>query len=334
MNLSFKGLFTVTFTLLCFWSFSQQSFKPFRLVSTISVGDSLKWDYLNIDTINNHLFISHQTRTIVIDISTEKVVGVIDPTPGAHGIAIDNDLNKGFITDGQNATVTVFDLKTLRIITTIPSGSEDPDAILYDRFSKTVFVMCGDGHAVVLIDPNDYKVIKVISLPGGPEFAVSDLKGSVYINIEDLGAVVKIDATKRELVNQWSLDPGQTPTGLAIDRNNGLLFSGCRGNKSIEVIDVKSGKVVSTLPIGSKVDAVRFDPYNKNIYSSNGEGNVSVYHEKGNNAFELLQTIQTKPGCKTMSLDPRTHKLYVPVMSVKDQKGKSVKSFEIFVFAS
>lgn len=208
----------------------------------------------------------------------------------------------GYISNGKTSTVTVFDLKTLKVVSNFPSAGEKPDAILYDRFSKNLFVCNGGSNSVALFDASSFLLKNVVTLPGAPEFAVSGLNGFVYINIEDKGSLVKIDAVNQKLVAEWGLEPGTTPTGLAIDVANGLLFSGCRGNKAIEVVDVKSGKVVQTLPIGAGVDGVMFDPFTATVFSSNGEGNVSIYREKGNREFKLLQTLVTKKGSKTLGI--------------------------------
>lgn len=324
----------LTITMLFFFvlkTYGQNAKNSYKLSSTINVGDSLKWDYLTADTVNNHLFISHQTKTIVIDLLTEKLIGEINPTPGVHGIAIDYALGKGFISNGKTSTITVFDLKTLKVLATVPAGGDKPDAIMYDMFSNAVIISNNGGNSISIFDPESLQVKKVIGLPGAPETAVSDQHGSIYVNIEDKGLVVKIDAVKQTVISKWDLNPGKVPTGLAIDIANGLLFSGCRENKSIEVVDVKTGKIVSTLPIEGRVDAVFFDPHSQYIFSSNGEGTVSVYQEMPENKFDLIQTIATKPGCKTMTVDMHSHKLYVPVMGTKE--NGNAKSFQVFVYS-
>lgn len=268
------------------------------------------YDYLSIDEANDHLFVSHGTSVNVIDLGTEKPIASIDGMKGVHGIAVVNEVNKGFITDGKADAVVVFDLKTFKIITTIALSSKDPDAIIYDPFSKKVLSFNGDGKNTCVIDPVTLKEIKAIGLDGGPEFAVSDGKGLVYNNIEDLNCLKVIDTKSWKVKATWPLAPCGGPTGLALDGVNGRLFTGCRTNKGLSVVDIATGKVITTLPIGAGVDAVIYDAADKLIFVSNGDATATIIKQESADKYAVVQTLATAPRAKTMALDKRTKKIY------------------------
>jgi DNA-binding beta-propeller fold protein YncE len=269
------------------------------------------YDYLSIDEANNHLFVSHGTSVNVIDLATEKPIASIDGMKGVHGIAVVNDLNKGFISDGKADAVVVFDLTTFKTIGTIPLSSKDADAIIYDPYSKKVLSFNGDGKSVSVVDPVAMKEIKTVSLEGGPEFAVSDEKGLVYDNIEDLNAMKVIDAKNWTVKTTWPLAPCGAPTGLALDAADGRLFTGCRTNKGLSVVDIKTGKVITTIPIGAGVDAVVYDVADKLIFVSNGDATLTIIKQESADKYTVVQTLATAPRAKTMALDKKTKKIYV-----------------------
>jgi DNA-binding beta-propeller fold protein YncE len=268
------------------------------------------YDYLSIDEANNHLFVSHGTAVNVVDLSTEKPIATIDGLKGCHGIAVVNDVNKGFISDGKGNSVMVFDLKTFKTLSTIALSSKDPDAIMYDPYSKKVMVFNGDGKNTCVIDPVSMKEIKAIDLGGGPEFAVSDGKGIVYNNMEDLNALKVIDTKNWNVKATWPLAPCGAPTGLALDAANGRLFTGCRTNKGLSVVDIANGKVITTLPIGAGVDAVVYDAADKLIFVSNGDATATIIRQESADKYSVIQTLTTMPRAKTMAMDKKTKKIY------------------------
>lgn len=268
------------------------------------------WDYLKADEVNRRLFVSHGTVAQVIDLKTGKPAGTIPDTKGIHGIAIANDLNKGFTSNGRDSTVTVFNLKTLEVITIIHKTGKNPDAILYNSFSGKVFTFNGGSEDATVIDAKTNKIIATITLDGKPEFPQTDGKGKVYVNIEDKSLINVINSMTLKVEQHWSIAPGEEPTGLALDNQNHLLFSVC-GNKLMVVTDALTGKVITSLPIGDGCDGVAFDPFYKRVYASNGEGTMTVVQEESSTSFKVIETIKTKPGARTITLDNTTHHLYL-----------------------
>jgi DNA-binding beta-propeller fold protein YncE len=300
---------------------------------SISVPGDGGYDYVFIDEVNKHLFVSHGGSVNVIDLKTEKPIGSIDNMKGVHGIAIDNEVNKGFITDGGDKSVVVFDLQTFKKIKVIHVSPEDPDGIMFDPFSKRVFAFCGDGNAASVIDVNDLKEIGTIALGGGPEFAVPDGKGMIYNNLEDKNSLNVIDAVKMKVVRNYPLAPCGAPTGLAYDAKNQLVFTGCRKNKGMSVVDVKTGKVISTLPIGAGVDAVVYDPATHLIFCSNGDSTTTIIKQKSEKEYAVVQTLYTKVRAKTMALDKDTHKIYLSVAAFQPGTRNIIPgSFEVLVY--
>jgi DNA-binding beta-propeller fold protein YncE len=275
------------------------------------------WDYLTYDPAGNRLFISHGTHVVVVDPSRGEVLGEIANTPGVHGIALAQDLGKGFTSNGRENTVTVFDLKTLKETGRIRLDAENPDAIMYEPVSRRVFTFNGRSHNATAIDAVKGTVIANIVLDGKPEFAVADGKGTIFVNIEDKGELTAIDARKAAVITTWPLKPCEDPTGLAIDLKNRRLFAGC-GNKLMAVVNADSGKVLATLPIGRGVDATAFDPDTHLAFSSNGEGTLTVVHEDSPDKFSVVQTVPTQRYARTMALDTRTHDVYVVTAEIEE----------------
>src|SRR5260221_3609016 len=308
MKKSFLSLAGLLVLLLATSRMSAQSYKFDKKIALPGDGG---YDYLSIDEANNHLFVSHGTSVNVIDLATEKPIASIDGMKGVHGIAVVNELNKGFISDGKADAVVVFDLTTFKTIGTIPLSSKDADAIIYDPYSKKVLSFNGDGKSVSVVDPVAMKEVKTVSLEGGPEFAVSDEKGLVYDNIEDLNAMKVIDAKNWTVKTTWPLAPCGAPTGLALDAANGRLFTGCRTNKGLSVVDIKTGKVITTIAIGAGVDAVVYDAADKLIFISNGDATLTIIKQESADKYTVVQTLATAPRAKTMALDKKTKKIYL-----------------------
>ncbi|MDQ6648457.1 MAG: YncE family protein [Pseudomonadota bacterium] len=283
----------------------------FHVLSRLALGGQGGWDYLSFDAQRRHLFISRSDRVLVVDVDAHKQVGSIPDTQGVHGIAIAPNLHRGFTSNGKNASVTVFDLDSLKVVATIRSTGEKPDAIVYDSASGHVLTFNGNSHSASVIDPQKNAVIGTIALPGKPEFAVSDGGGHIYVNIEDISKLVEIDSHKNKVVHVWPLAPCASPSGLAIDTAHHRLFSVC-DNRVMAVTDTDDGHQVATVPIGDGPDAVTFDAARSMIYSSNGEsGTITAVHEDDADHFTVAATIPTQVSARTLALDPKLHRLYL-----------------------
>lgn len=267
------------------------------------------FDYISFDSSSNRLYISHGTEVNVVDADSGKVLGTITNTPGVHGIAVVANLHRGFITDGGNATVTVFDTNDFKTIKTI-SVDKDPDFIFYDLQTRRVFVCHGDAAEITAIDPEKEEVAGKINLGGGAEAAVVDGKGNGFVNLEESAEVVHFDPKALTVKQKWPITGCKTPTGLAIDKANQRLFIGCR-SKVLAVMDATNGKVIATLPIGERVDAVAYDADDHMVFASNWDGTVSVIHQTSANDYESAGSIQTEQSAKTMTIDPKTKRLFL-----------------------
>jgi YVTN family beta-propeller protein len=305
-----KTIFTITFAALTISGSSLIAQSNYKMANKIHVGGEGGWDYLTVDEESGRIFVSHATVAQVIDIKTGQLVGTIPDTKGIHGIALAYDLNKGFTSNGRDSSLTVFNLKTLEVITKIKVTGQNPDAILYDSFSKRVFTGNGRSASFSVIDALNNKEIAVIPLEGKPEAIVTDGKGKIYVNIEDKSLIQIIDAGMLKVINSWPINPGEEPGGLALDAQTHLLFSVC-SNKLMVVVDAITGKVITTLPIGGGCDGAAFDPMYKRVYSSNGEGTMTVVQEGDHNTFKVLDTVQTQPGARTITIDRTSHHLYL-----------------------
>jgi DNA-binding beta-propeller fold protein YncE len=307
--------------------------KQYVLDKKIALPGDGGYDYLSIDKVNNRLFVSHGTAVNVVDLATEKVIGTIDGMVGIHGIAIDNKANKGFISDGRGNAAVVFDLKTLQKITNIPLSNKGADAIIYDSYSDKVLVFNGDSNNASVVDPNELKQTGTIDLGGAPEFAVSDGKGKIYNNLEDKNSLNVIDAKTLKVIKNYRLAPGGGPTGLAFDEKNERAFSVCRENKGMEVVDVTTGKVVATVPIGAGVDAVAYDTETKLILVSNADATTTVIKQVSANDYKVIQTLATQTRAKTLALDTKTHKIYLSVAEYEKGTRKVVPgTFTVLVY--
>src|SRR5262249_4959838 len=281
----------------------------YHIVGEIQVGGEGGWDYLTVDSAARRLYVSHATHVAVIDLDANKVVGDIPDTPGVHGIAIAPELNKGFISNGRGNTVTIFDLKTLKTAGTAATG-ENPDSIRYDAGSGRVFAFNGRSTSATAIDAKSGAVAATIPLPGKPEFSVADGKGHVYVNLEDTNEIVEIDAAKAAVNKKYSLSPCDGPSGLAIDTKNRRLISVC-SNRVMAISDPDAGKVVATPAIGAGSDGAAFDPGTGFAFSSNGDGTLTIVQQSGGK-WDVLENIATERGARTIAVDEKTHKVYLP----------------------
>lgn len=320
--------------LLAILSFSIHAVaQTYILDKTIPVPGDGGYDYAYIDQANHTLYLSHGTEVNVIDLNTETVKGTIKGMIGVHGIAVDNELNRGFISDGKADQVIAFDVNTLTVLSKIPLDHKGADAIIFDPSSKKVFTFNGHSSSSCVIDPQSMKQVAFISLKGAPEFAVADGKGMIYNNLEDKSSLEVIDTRSLKVIRDYSLSPCGGPTGLAMDKDDQKLFTVCRENKGLSVVDIPSDKVIQTLPIGSGVDAVIYDPVTKLLIASNGDGTASVFKQNTPDHYSALQTLTTQVHAKTMALDLDTHKLYFPVADFQPgTKNHIPGSFKVLVY--
>jgi DNA-binding beta-propeller fold protein YncE len=296
----------------------------YHLLRTIPVGGAGGWDYLTVDEPGQRLFVSHETQVEVIDLASNSVSGKIPDTPGVHGIALAPEEGRGFVSNGQASTVTIFDLKTLAPISQVPTGKK-PDAIVYDPSTHRVFAMNGGGDSSTVIDAASGQVVGTIALGGGPEFAVADGLGNVFVNLEDQNQTLRIDARGMTVKNHWPLAPCERPSSMAIDRAQHRLFIGCR-SKVMAVVNSDTGGVIATLPIGDHVDASAFDAATGLVFNSTGEGTIDVFYQDSPDKYTAVQRIPTHAGSKTLALNAKTHQLLVP----SNESGK----FQILLFGN
>jgi YVTN family beta-propeller protein len=267
------------------------------------------WDYLLAESSNRQLYVSHGTQVEVVDLDSEKPVAKITGMKRIHGIAIANEFNRGYISDGGDDVVVVFDLKSNAVLQKVAAG-KNPDGILYDPYSKRVFAFNGRSNDVTAIDAASGKVAGTVALDGKPEFPVSDGKGNVYVNIEDKSEIAQLDPQTLKVRKTWSISPCEEPSGLAIDLKARRLFSVCSNNK-MAVVDADSGQVVATVAIGNGPDAAAYDAASKLVFSSNGEGTLTVVRQDSPDKYTVLKNAPTERSARTMTLDQKTHKIYL-----------------------
>lgn len=307
-----NSLFLAVVLTLCTAFASNAQSSQYPILKKITLTGAGGWDYLIVDDAARRVYVSHATQVEVLDADSYEKVGVILNVLGAHGIALAPEFGRGYITAGKADAVIIFDLKTLKTIGEIKVGKK-PDAIIYDPATKHIFAMNGESDSATVINAQDGKVIATIPLGGGPEYAVADGKGNVYVNLEEKNEMVRIDSSQNKVLAHWPLAPCEAPSSLAFDAANRRLFAGCRG-KSMAVVDADSGKVTATFPIGDHVDAGVYDPANKRVFHSTGDGHIYVFTQDGPDKYTLLETVTTVPKSKTMTVDWKTHRLWVPAL--------------------
>lgn len=289
-----------------------------KIVRRLPIGGEGGWDYVTVDSSQRRLYQSHGDRVVVVDIDKQSVVGEIADTPGVHGVAL--GAGRGFVSAGKANSVIVFDRDSLKRLGEWKTTGENPDAILYDPHSRHVFTFNGGGKNATVFDANSGEVLATIDLGGKPEFAVTDQRGRVFVNIEDTNELAVIDVKRNRVDTRWKLEGCDAPTGLAIDRLRNHLFSVCR-NEVMVVSDAGGGKVIATAPIGKGVDGVAFDAARNVAYASNGrDGTITAVRATD---FKVAATIATAPGGRTIAIDDKTHHLFVPA------KGEAFEIIEV-----
>src|SRR5271157_4154393 len=283
--------------------------KQYKVATTVKLGGEGGWDYLYYDKNAHRLFITRGTHVMVVDTNTLKVTGDIPELSGIHGVTLAPELGRGFISNGGDNSVTIFELKTLKKLDSVKVG-ERPDAILYDPFTKQVFTFNARSKDSTVVDAASGKVVGTIPLGGKPEFPATDSAGNVFVNIEDKSQIAEIDATKLTVLNTWPVGPCQEPSALALDKAHHRLFAGC-DNKMMVVVDSGSGKVVTTVPIGEGVDAGRFNANTQEVFMSCGEGVLTVIHEDSPDKYMVTQNVPTAKGARTMAMDYENNTAYL-----------------------
>ena len=302
-----KNLLISVFFIISIISKAQNN--SLHLIKKFSIKSSGGWDYLELSPVNNSLYVSHSNQVNIIDRTTGDSLGVIKNTLGVHGIAFDKEHGKGFISNGKTNTVTVFDINTNMILNQISTG-KDPDAIMYEPYSKKIITSNGNDNNLSIIDPIEDKVVNTIDVGGAPEASVSDETGKLFVNLEDKNQIVVVDTKTFKVINRFDLSPGTGPTGLAYDKKYKKLFSGCQG--LLLILNAEDGKIIDKIKIGKGCDGLVFDELENTIYTSNGEGTISVVKQISGDQYEIQSPITTKKGARTIALDRNSHRLYLP----------------------
>jgi hypothetical protein len=287
----------------------------YKLTKTVPLGAPDRWDYVSFDPASHRVFIAHGTEATVVDGVTGEVVGRVGGLDGAHAVVVVPEVGMGYANSGKRDTMTVFDLKTLKPVKEVKVGP-DTDAMAYDPASHRLFVMRGSSKDLVEVDTANDTLAATVALGGTPEFAAADGAGKFFVNNEDGKEILRIDAKSGKLDARWPIADCEAPHGLAIDPQTHRLFSSCINSKLV-VVDSENGHILATLPIGRGSDAVAFDPKRKLIFSSNGEGNLSVIAEAGADKFTVVATIPTAPAARTMALDPESGRLYLVTADIE-----------------
>ena len=296
---------------LVFFCAAALATEPYKFLNEIPIGGEGGWDVLIIDSAASRLYLSRATKVVVVDLNKNAVAGDIADTPGVHGFVPVPELQRGFSSNGKESKSSVVDLKTLKTISKIETG-ESPDAIVYEPRRGEVYIFNHKGNSATAVDAKEAKVVTTIPLGGSPEFAaVGETAGRIYCNIEDKNEVAVIDAAKHEVITRWPLAPGEGPSGIALDAAHHRLFAGCH-NKMMVMLDTETGKVVTTVSIGAGVDGCAFDDSTQLAFASCGDGTTMIAKEDTPQKLTVVQTLETERGARTMAIDPKTHRIYLP----------------------
>jgi len=306
------GFFAASVLLIFTGTASGQNYK---LIRRIPVGAEGGWDYLRVDADAHRIYVARGDHMMIVDEVSGKVLGDIPNTKGIHGTAIADTLGKGYTSNGQAATVTVFDLKTLKPITDIKTTGDNPDSIIYDPATKRVFTMNGRGNNSTVIDATTDKVVGTVDLGGKPEEPALDGRGNMFVNLEDKSSIMEFDTKTLAVKGTWSLAPCDGPSALAADTKNHRLFAAC--DKMIAVFNTDTDKVVATPAIGGDPDGDGFDPGTGLVFASVREGLLTVIHEDSPDKYSIVGNVNTQFGARTMTLDPKTHHVFTETADFK-----------------
>ena len=308
-----KKLFVLSIVLfsVCLVYSKSTAKSGYKVIDKISLEGDGGWDYLFSDDQANRLYVSHANQVQIIDEIKKEVIGKVTGLKGVHGIAIAPALNKGFISCGKDSSVTVFDTKTFAVLKRVVVTGANPDAILFDTFSQKVFVFNARSNNITVLDAVSNEIVATIALSSNPEFAVTNGKGLIYVNLESASNIAVLNVLTYKVEKVWSIAPGEEPSGLAFDNQTQRLFSVC-ANKLMMVVDARTGKIIAKLPTGSGTDGVAFDPAMKCAYSSNGEGTMTVVKETTDGKCSVLENVLTQKGARTITVNKLTHHIYLP----------------------
>ena len=331
MSLLLGCIFLLTNTLV-----AQPAPDLYRQTAQFAIGGEGGWDYITYDPTSSRLFIGHSNEITVVDATTGKKTGSV-PASGAHGVALVADKGLGFSTNGRAGTVTVFDLKTLEPKSEIKVG-ENPDAIIYDRYSNKVIVMNGRSQDLMAIDPATLNVVATVPLGGKLEFAAADLSHHVYVNVEDTGEIASVNTKTWKAEHRWKLTGCEEPSGLALDQITGRLFTVC-GNKKMLVLEAATGKILATLDTGAGTDGAAFDPgLGYALASNGGDGTLTIVKAREKGQYEVVGQIRTQRGARTLAVDPKSHRVFLPTAEfgppAEGQRRPTIKpgTFTVLVF--
>ncbi len=305
--------------------------KDWKVTNTFPVGGQGAWDYLTVDPQTHRLYVPRGTHTMVIDANSGKTIADIPGQKIAHGVAIVPKVGRGFISDGGGpGAIVVFDLKTNAVLGSIAT-EPDTDGIIFDDATGRVVAVSGDKGVLMSIppdiDPRNGKIDAPVDLGGAPEFLASDGAGKVFVNLMDKNEVAVFDLKANKVVARWPVAPGAAPVGMTIDTKKKRLFIGCRKPRKLIVMSTENGKVLADLPIGDHVDAVKLD--SGEIFASCADGTLAVARETAPGKFEIVQTVKTPKGARTMGVDDATHRIYLPT-----PEGTKPGSFIIVVVSN
>jgi DNA-binding beta-propeller fold protein YncE len=310
----------------------------YRLLQTLPVAGDDGWDHPTVDSTARRLYVTHGTHVVVIDVDSGKVVGKIDYTPGVHFTVIDPELDRGFISNGGAARLTIFNTKTLETIGEVKSTGENPGPTVFDPATKRVFTFNLNSHNATVVDSKEGKVVGGFDLGGRPELVGTDARGSVFANLVQKNVVLQIDARNMTAGQTWPVAPGVGPRTMAVDQKNGRLFIGC-ANRRMVIMDSSNGHVIGSVPIGSGPDDSAYDPQTRLIYISNGDGTVSIIQQESPDSYREFETVKTASGARNMALDLKTKKIFLPLSdreappSGSQARGKVIPgSFRVLVF--
>lgn len=306
------GFFAASVLLIFTGTASGQNYK---LIRRIPVGAEGGWDYIKVDADAQRLYVARGDHMMIVDEVSGKVLGDVPNTKGIHGTAIASTLGKGYTSNGQASTVTVFDLKTLKPITDIKTTGDNPDSIIYDPATKRVFTMNGRSNNSTVIDATTDKVVGTVDLGGKPEEPALDGRGNMFVNLEDKSSIMEFDTKTLAVKGTWSLAPCDGPSALAADAKNHRLFAAC--DKMIAVFNPDTGKVVATPAIGGDPDGDGFDPGNGLVFASVREGLLTVIHQDSPDKYSIVGNVNTQFGARTMTLDPKTHHVFTETADFK-----------------
>ena len=284
----------------------------YRLLQTIPVAGDEGWDHPTVDSAARRLYVTHGTHVVVIDVDSGKLVGKIDNTPGVHFTVIDPELDRGFISNGGAARLTIFNTKTLATIGEVKSTGENPGPTVFDPATKRVFTFNLNTHNATVVDSKEGKVVGAFDLGGRPELVGADAKGNVFANLVQKDVVLQIDSRTMTAGQAWPVAPCQGPRTMAVDQRNGRLFVGC-ANRRMVILDSNNGRVIGSVPIGPGPDDSAYDPDTRLIYTSNGDGTVSIIQQDSPDTYSVIETVKTAPGARNMALDLKTKQIFLPV---------------------